>query len=102
MDFRTILEQLPLVVYVDALDERSTSVYVSPQIERLLGYTAGEWQGDPDLYVRSLHPDDRDRVLADIEIRNRGEVATHSDDYRLLARDGSIVGSAMTRWSSWT
>ena len=43
MDFRTILEQLPLVVYVDALDERSTSVYVSPQIERLLGYTAGEW-----------------------------------------------------------
>ena len=91
MDFRTILEQLPLVVYVDALDERSTSVYVSPQIERLLGYTAREWQGDPDLYVRSLHPDDRDRVLADIEIRNRGEVATHSDDYRLLARDGSIV-----------
>ena len=90
-DFRAIVERLPLVVYVDALDERSTPIYVSSQIESLLGYTAAEWHADPDLYVRSLHADDRERMLAEIERRNHGEVTPTSHDYRLIARDGSIV-----------
>ena len=33
MQFRSIVEQLPLVVYVDELDERSSARYVSPLIE---------------------------------------------------------------------
>ena len=37
VQFRSIVEQLPLVVYVDELDERSSARYVSPLIERLLG-----------------------------------------------------------------
>ncbi len=56
-DFRAIVEQLPLVVYVDELDHRSTPVYVGSQIESLLGYTAAEWQADPDLYIHSTHPE---------------------------------------------
>jgi len=88
--FRAIVEQLPLVVYVDALDERSTPLYVSSQIEALLGYTAEEWQADPDLYVRSIHADDRALILAEIDRRNRGELLPGSD-YRLLARDGTVV-----------
>ncbi|MCP9487039.1 MAG: PAS domain S-box protein [Gaiellaceae bacterium MAG52_C11] len=90
-DFRAIVEELPLVVYVDALDARSTPIYVSSQIENLLGYTAAEWQADPDLYVRSLHADDRERVLEEIAARNRGEVSPGSHDYRLFTRDGSLV-----------
>ncbi len=90
-DFRAIVEQLPLVVYVDALDERSTPIYVSSQIENLLGYPASEWQADPDLYVRSIHADDRERVLAEIARRNSGEIIPGSHDYRLSARDGSVV-----------
>ena len=90
-DFKQILEMLPLVVYVDELDERSTPAYISPQIERLLGYTQDEWIGDPDLYLRSLHPDDRDRVLRDIAARNREGKTPPTDDYRLVARDGSVV-----------
>ena len=89
-DFRALVEQLPLVVYVDALDERSTPLYVSPQIESLLGYTATEWHADSDLYVRSVHADDRARVLAEIAGRNGG-AAPMSHDYRLHARDGSVV-----------
>ena len=41
--YRTLVEQLPLVVYVDALDEASSNIYTSPQVESLLGYTAAEW-----------------------------------------------------------
>ena len=91
IDFQEIVERLPLVVYVDELDERSSPRYVSPQIARLLGYTQEEWLADPDLFVDSLHPEDRNRVLAEIAARNRrGESCDHGD-YRLLARDGSIV-----------
>jgi PAS domain S-box-containing protein len=91
IDFRAIVEQLPLVVYVDALDDRSSAVYVSPQIQRLLGYTQEEWLADPELFVKSLHPDDRDWVLREIDARNRGRKPESTADYRLVARDGSVV-----------
>ena len=91
IDFRAIVEQLPVVVYVDALDDRSSPLYVSPQIERLLGYTSEEWLADPELFVKSLHPDDRSWVLREIEARNRGSRPASTAAYRLVARDGSVV-----------
>ena len=88
--YRTLVHQLPLVIYLDALDEASSNIYTSPQIEPLLGYSVGEWQRDPELFVRTLHPDDRERVLAAHAHTHR----THeplSIEYRLLARDGDVV-----------
>ena len=88
--YRTLVEQLPLVVYVDALDDASSNIFTSQQIEPLLGYTVDEWQNDPDLFVRTLHPEDRDRVLAAHSRTHR----THeplSIEYRLMARDGAVV-----------
>ena len=90
-DFRTIVEHLPLVVYVDELDEKSTPLYVSPQIERLLGYSATEWLNDPDLFISCIHPDDRAHVLRDIATRNSEGTSAPESDYRLIARDGRIV-----------
>jgi PAS domain S-box-containing protein len=90
-DFKELVELLPLVVYVDQPDEKSTPVYVSPQIEQLLGYTAEEWVADPDLFISSIHPEDRDWVLAEIAERNRRMAPSPSADYRLVARDGRIV-----------
>ncbi len=90
-DFREIIERLPLVVYIDKLDERSSPLYVSPEIERLLGYTREEWLADPDLFSKSLHPEDHDRVMAAIEERNRSNAPIGYADYRLIARDGRVV-----------
>ena len=45
--FRTLVEQVPAVVYVAALDAAGTTLYVSPHIEALLGYTAEAWVADP-------------------------------------------------------
>ncbi|HEY7730807.1 MAG TPA: EAL domain-containing protein [Gaiellaceae bacterium] len=88
--FRTLVEQLPLTVYIDAIDEASSNIYTSPQIESMLGYTTQEWLADPLLFVRLLHPDDRERVLA-VHAHTH---ATHEPlcvEYRLIARDGRIV-----------
>jgi PAS domain-containing protein len=58
--FQSVLEQLPVVVYVDRLDDVSSALYVSPQIEALTGYSPEAFARDPELYVRLVHPDDRD------------------------------------------
>jgi diguanylate cyclase (GGDEF)-like protein/PAS domain S-box-containing protein len=88
--YRTLVEQLPLVIYVDALDATSSNIFTSPQVERLLGYTVNEWRDDQMLFVKVLHPEDRERVLAAHEHTHR----THeplSVEYRMCARDGGYV-----------
>ena len=88
--YRTLVEQLPLVVYVDALDEGSSNIFTSSGIEPLLGYTVQEWRDDPDLFIRTLHPDDRDRVLA-AHARTHRTHEPLSLEYRLIARDEAVV-----------
>ena len=88
--YRALVEQLPLVVYVDALDESSSNIFTSEQIEPLLGYPVGQWRDDPDLFVRTLHPEDRVRVLA-AHARTHKTHEPMSIEYRLLARDGRVV-----------
>jgi diguanylate cyclase (GGDEF)-like protein/PAS domain S-box-containing protein len=88
--YRTLVEQLPLVVYVDALDEGSSNIFTSGGIEPLLGYTVEEWRDDPNLFIRTLHPDDRDRVLA-AHARTHRTHEPLSLEYRLIARDEAVV-----------
>ena len=88
--YRTLVEQLPLVVYVDALDEASSNIFTSPQVEALLGYTPAEWLAAKDLFVRLLHPDDRDRVLA-AHARTHATHDSLSLEYRLITRAGDVV-----------
>ncbi|HEX5469034.1 MAG TPA: ATP-binding protein [Gaiellaceae bacterium] len=90
IDFRRLLEALPLVVYVDALDDVSSALYMSPQAEEMLGYPVEQWVEEPDLFARILHPDDREWVLRAIQRSNDAHELFHAE-YRLLARDGSVV-----------
>src|SRR4026209_1232002 len=61
--FRALVEQLPLSVYIDRLDDVSSNVYTIPQIKHMLEYSVEEWVENHDLFVEILHPDDRERVL---------------------------------------
>src|SRR5215204_309613 len=88
--YRALVEQLPLAIYIDRLDELSSNVYTSPQIERMIGYTAEQWAAEDDLFVRLLHPADRDRVLRDHE-RARTTGAPLRTEYRLITADGRMV-----------
>jgi PAS domain S-box-containing protein len=88
--YRALVEQIPAVTYIAALDEISTTIYFSPQIEAPLGFSPGEWTADPDLFRKQLHPDDRERVMAELA-RSRASGEPFVAEYRLLARDGSAV-----------
>jgi PAS domain-containing protein len=59
--YRALVEQLPAVTFLAPLDGSTSELYVSPQIEELLGFSAREWLEDPFLWMRQLHPDDRER-----------------------------------------
>jgi diguanylate cyclase (GGDEF)-like protein/PAS domain S-box-containing protein len=87
--YRRLVEQLPLVTYVERLDAAS-AIYISPQIADLVGYTAEEWVADANFFGKVLHPDDRDRVLESYVTTHRG-VEPFDDEYRLIARDGRTV-----------
>jgi diguanylate cyclase (GGDEF)-like protein/PAS domain S-box-containing protein len=87
--FQRMVEQLPLVTYVETFDAGS-AVYISPQIEELAGYTAEEWIADPNFFGKVLHPDDRDRVLGEfVHTHMTGDM--YDGEYRLIAKDGRIV-----------
>jgi len=89
---RPILKEQPtaVVTYITAFDETRNRLYISPQIEAMLGFSADEWLGDPGLVLKQLHPDDRERVLAEV-FQSRDTGKPFCSEYRLLARDGHIV-----------
>jgi diguanylate cyclase (GGDEF)-like protein/PAS domain S-box-containing protein len=88
--YRALIEHIPAVTYIDAVDEVSSAVYMSPQVERMLGYAPEEWLVDPSFFLKLLHPGDRERVLAENERTNRsGE--PFDMEYRLTSCDGRII-----------
>ncbi len=89
--YRALVEALPgVVAYLRAADETGTLLYVSPQVEAVLGFTPGEWASDLTLWLCRLHPADRDRVMA--EYRESALTgAPFRSEYRVLHRDGETV-----------
>ena len=93
--FRTIVERNPAVIYRQEFDPdsptASRTTYISPRQDLLFGYSTEEVLGDPTLWTRTIHPDDRERVLAaDIESNTTG-VDEITMEYRMIAKDGKII-----------
>ena len=92
--YRLLVEQAPVVIYAwgQTLPTADVSpMFVSPQIETLLGYSADEWTADPELRIQRLHPDDRDDVVARFDETNRTGGEFHME-YRILHREGLGFG----------
>jgi PAS domain S-box-containing protein len=91
--YRNLVEQLPAVVYLEALeleDGFGRLIYVSPQLERTLGYRAEGWLVDPRERARRTHPDD----LPAVRQARMAAAATGGPfraDYRMFANGDSLV-----------
>jgi PAS domain S-box-containing protein len=88
--YRTLIENVPAVVYEMGPDDERQTLYVSSRIEGLLGYSRQEWLDQPDIWIELLHPDDRETELAAHDLH------THTGtpwarEYRLIAEDGRVV-----------
>jgi PAS domain S-box-containing protein len=88
--YRALVEQLPVVAYTATLDEPSDFLYVSPQIEALLGYTPEDFLRKEGIWPDGIHLEDRPRVLSELRAC-RATGRRFASEYRFLRRDGSVV-----------
>ena len=91
--YRTLVEQIPAVTYVQEpieSDNPKAITFMSPQYEAMLGYPAHAEMIDEKHWLRIIHPEDRERVLAE-ELRTDETGEPYRVEYRLIARDGHVV-----------
>jgi len=83
-----LVETSPTVIV--GQDPRNFRVtYISPNVERLLGYTAAEVLGQPDFWTAHIHPDDRDLVV-ELDRRAFAERADQVEiEYRFQFKSGA-------------
>jgi PAS domain S-box-containing protein len=88
--YRTLIEQLPAVVFMVSLDRGSGEAYVSPQIEEMLGFSQAEWLEDPIRWYERIHADDKARWSAEAaEMFLSGKPLRSI--YRVVARDERVI-----------
>jgi diguanylate cyclase (GGDEF)-like protein/PAS domain S-box-containing protein len=72
-------------------DLNEDKIYFSPRWKSMLGWEEHEISDCPDEWFRRLHPDDVDRVRADISAYLEEMTAHYEDEYRILHRDGNYL-----------
>ena len=87
---RSLVEHIPAITYVYAMSDADNWVFMSPQVEGLLGYTAAEMIDQGDLWWSRIHIEDRQRIIDETgEFNENGE--RYRGEYRMIARDGTEV-----------
>ena len=88
--FLRLLETIDGVVW--EAERGIGNTFLSPQVERLFGYSVEEWRADPGFWRAHVHPDDLAEALV---IDDAAYHATHSYayemSYRLIAKSGKVV-----------
>jgi diguanylate cyclase (GGDEF)-like protein/PAS domain S-box-containing protein len=86
--YRSMIEHGPAITYIDGIEDSAPTIYMSPQVTELLGYTPDEWIEDHDLWPRLIHPDDRARALAENTRHNEtGSPVVWVHDEATMVRD---------------
>ena len=88
--YRTLVEQIPAVIFTAHLERGIGEAYVSPQIEATLGFSQEEWLEDPIRWYQQIHPDDKQRWSVEAAQMFLTGTALRSA-YRVMARDGRVV-----------
>ena len=88
--YTALLEDLPAAIYIDEPDPNGKTLFISPNVERVLGVTPEQYIAGAAEWDEMVHPDDRARLRAEYEaFLESGEFAT--GDYRYVRPDGTVV-----------
>src|SRR5438067_4462769 len=84
-----IIQSLPMILYLEPFDSALRwPNYVSGDLKAITGFSHEEIVDQPQIWVDSLHPDDRHRVLASLEARRIS--GRFSVEYRWQCADGTF------------
>jgi len=84
---RLILATVPIAIYTSPLDPAIDASWVSGDIEKVTGFTVGEYLAEKDFWRSRLHPDDRERILNSYKKMTGGDETIN--EYRWLCKDGN-------------
>ncbi|MEP7214324.1 MAG: PAS domain S-box protein [Acidobacteriota bacterium] len=88
LEFRSFIENLPVLFYAVHPEPPFSPLYVSPAFVRF-GYPIEDWLNDPEIWIRVIHEDDREWVFS----RTKTSTASGKEvdyEYRIIARDGTV------------
>ncbi|TVM32258.1 PAS domain S-box protein [Oceanidesulfovibrio marinus] len=84
-----ILSAVPAVVYVCDVDSKFSATFVSENIREVTGHTPEDFISIPGFWIGCLHPDDKDRVMSEMDQLLKTGVLQH--EYRFRCADGSYI-----------
>ncbi len=87
---RNLVERIPAITYIAEFGKAGNWVYVSPQIEKILGFNQSDWTTDPKLWFNHVFFADRDRVLEEEARCLKTGEAFHCE-YRMTDKNGQII-----------
>jgi len=88
--YKSLLENIPATTYINSTDENAHTEYVSPQVERLLGYPRDMFLKDSLFWKKILYTEDYERVMnANLDGTKTGE--PFNMEYRLVTKDQRVV-----------
>lgn len=90
--YRQLVEQINAVTYIRQFEDenRYFFTFMSPQIEKLLGYRSEDLVHKNNAWVPLIHPDDRSRIQAE-SLNSLLNNQNFSGEYRMLTLDGRTI-----------
>ena len=85
--FRQLAENLREVFWLSSLDGRQI-YFINPAYEEIWGRSRESLIAQPESWLETIHPEDREEVLANFEKQSRGEFVEY--EYRIVRPDGEI------------
>jgi len=86
--YRNLTENISELVY--RADPKTTiATYVNKAVEDIYGYTVEEWLKDPMLWLNTIHPDDKERVLAE-SAEAKKKIERVITTYRIIRKNKTV------------
>ena len=82
-----LLNNNPAVIYSCEYGGNLAATFISGNIKEIFGYEASEFIENPNTWVDGVHPEDKKRVIANLD--NLMKNKHHSHEYRFLHKDGN-------------
>lgn len=88
-DYKSFIENLPVMFYAVAPEPPHLPLYISPTFAKF-GYPIEDWMTQPDIWDRIIHEDDRARVLDNTRAAMKAGQSIDFE-YRVICADGRLI-----------
>ena len=88
--YQNIIENIPIVTYICGPGEPFSCKFISPQIEKLTGWSPEDWISIPGIWADCIHPEDHNRVMEALNQLTAERKAARFE-YRMTTRNGRVI-----------